>query len=115
MALNEKKFTKVVIKDAEGNKYTLEFNARIVKRMQQNGFKIDSDFPNVMIEGLLNGAFQYHHKNIAPEKVMEIWKYQNKKDELLGILIKLYMLPLEDLMADPEEENENADPTWETA
>ena len=114
MAATEKDFTKVIIKDDEGVKYTLEFNARVVKRMQRNGFKIDSDFPNVMIEELLTGAFQMHHKGVLPEKIRKIWASQSKKDELLGILIKLYMKPLEDLMAEPEAEDEGADPTWET-
>ena len=115
MAATEKDFTKVIIKDKEGTKYTLEFNARVVKRMQRNGFKIDTDFPNVMIEELLTGAFQMHHKGMTQEQVMNVWNQQTKKDDLLGILIKLYMKPLEDLMAEPEAEDENADPTWETA
>ena len=115
MAATGKDFSKVIIKDEEGRKYTLEFNARVVKRMQRNGFKIDSDFPNVMIEELLTGAFQMNHKGMTVEDIMKVWKAQSKKDELLGVLIKLYMKPLEDLMADPEEESENADPTWETA
>ena len=114
MAAKENNFTKVIIKDEQGNKYTLEFNARVVKRMQRNGFKVDSDYPNVMIEELLTGAFQMHHKGMMPEKIMEVWQAQSRKDELLGILIKLYMRPLEDLMAEPDEETENADPTWET-
>ena len=115
MAATEKDFTKVIIRDKEGTKYTLEFNARVVKRMQRNGFKIDTDFPNVMIEELLTGAFQMHHKGMTPEQIMKVWDQQTKKDDLLGILIKLYMKPLEDLMAEPEAEDENADPTWETA
>ena len=49
-----------------------------------------------------------------PEKVKEIWKQQSHKDELLGILTKLYMKPLEDLMAEPEGEEETETPTWET-
>lgn len=115
MAATEKDFTKVIIRDKEGTKYTLEFNARVVKRMQRNGFKIDTDFPNVMIEELLTGAFQMHHKGMTPESIMKVWDQQTKKDDLLGILIKLYMRPLEDLMAEPDAEDENADPTWETA
>ena len=113
-ATNEKDFTKVIIKDEDGTRYTLEFNARVVKRMQRNGFKIDSDLPNLMIEELVTGAFQMHHKGVTPENIMKIWSHQSKKEDLLGILIKLYMKPLEDLMADPGAENENADPTWET-
>ena len=112
-ATNEKEFTKVIIKDAEGNKYTLEFNSRVVKRMERNGFKIDTDYPNTMIDELFAGAFQMHHKGMMQEKTQKIWAQQTKKDELLGILIKLYMKPLEDLMNEPEGD-ENADPTWET-
>ena len=114
MAATEKEFSKVIISDKEGNKYTLEFNARVVKNMERRGFKIDTDYPHTMIDDLFLGAFQMHHKGMMPEKVKEIWKQQTRKDDLLGILTKLYMKPLEDLMAEPEGEDENADPTWET-
>ena len=114
MAATEKDFSKVIISDKEGNKYTLEFNARVVKNMERRGFKIDTDYPHTMIDDLFLGAFQMHHKGVMPEKVKEIWKQQTHKDDLLGILTKLYMKPLEDLMAEPEGDDENADPTWET-
>lgn len=115
MAANEQKdFSKVIISDKEGTKYTLEFNARVIKNMERRGFKIDTEYPYTMIDDLFLGAFQMHHKNIMPERVKEIWKQQNKKDELLGILTKLYMKPLEELMAEPEGEEENENPTWET-
>ena len=117
MAANEKDFSKVVISDKSGRKYTLEFNARVVKSMERRGFKIDTDYPHSMIEELFQGAFQMHAKengNPMPDKIKQIWKEQTRKDELLGILTKLYMKPLEDLMAEPEGEDENADPTWET-
>ena len=117
MAANEKEFTKVIIKDENGKKYTLEFSAREVKRMQRNGFKVDPDRPNIMVEELVIGAFQMHAKengNPNNSRIMEIWQQQNKKQDLLGILIQLYSQPLEALMAEPDEE-ENAVPTWETA
>ena len=115
MAANtEKDFTKVVIKDNEGNEYTLEFNARVVKNMERRGFKIDTDYPRTMIEDLFVGAFQMHHKGMLPEKIMAIWKDQTHKDDLLGILTKLYMRPLEDLMAEPESEDGDDTPTWKT-
>lgn len=113
-ATNEKEFSKVIIGDKEGNKYTLEFNARVIKSMERKGFKIDTDYPYSMIDDLFLGAFQMHHRNIMPERVKEIWKFQSRKDDLLGILTKLYMKPLEELMAEPEEDNENENPTWET-
>ena len=114
MAANEKEFSKIIIGDKEGNKYTLEFNARVVKNMERRGFKIDSDYPNSMIDDLFLGAFQMHHRNIMPEKVREIWKQQTRKEDLLGLLTKLYMKPLEDLMADPEGGEDSETPTWET-
>ena len=113
-AKNDENFTKVIVKDKQENKYTLEFNSRVVKRMERNGFKIDTDYPNTMIDELFTGAFQMHNKGVTQEKAREIWNAQSKKDELLGILIKLYMKPLEDLMGEDQAEDENADPTWET-
>lgn len=114
MAANEKEFSKVIIKDEKGNTYTLEFNSRVVKNMERRGFKIDTDYPHSMIDDLFLGAFQMHHKGVMPERVKEIWKHQKHKDDLLGILTKLYMKPLEDLMAEPEGEEEDETPTWET-
>ena len=113
-ATTEKDFTKVIISDKTGEKYTLEFNARVVKNMERRGFQLNTEYPHTMIEDLFLGAFQMHHRGMTPDRAKEIWKQQTKKDELLGILTKLYMKPLEDLMAEPDGEDENADPTWET-
>ena len=114
MAATEKDFTKVVISDKEGTKYTLEFNARVIKNMERRGFQLNTDYPYTMIDDLFLGAFQMHHKGITPEKAKAIWAQQTKKDDLLGVLTKLYMKPLEELMAEPEAEGENETPTWET-
>lgn len=116
MAANEKKdnFSKLVIRDKEGNKYELEYNSRVVKNMERHGFKIDTDYPLTMIDDLFLGAFQMHHKGISPDRAKEIWKYQKRKDELLGILTKLYMKPLEDMMAEDSAEENDDNPTWET-
>ena len=113
-ATKEKEFNYLTLKDKEGNSYKLEFNARVVKAMERRGFKIDTDYPLTMIDDLFLGAFQMHHKNINPDRAKEIWKYQNRKEELITVLIKLYMKPLEDVMAENTEEAENEDPTWET-
>lgn len=115
MAANENEFTKIVIRDEKDNKYTLEFNARVVKNMERAGFKIDTDYPYTMIEKLFTGAFQMHHKGMMPERIMEIWKYQKKKDDLLGMLTKLYLKPVEDLMDEDKAGEEDENPTWETA
>ena len=113
-AITEKDFSRITIRDGEGNKYTLEFNARVVKSMERNGFKIDTDYPYTMVEKLFTGAFQMHHKGMMPERIMEIWNYQTKKEDLLGALVKLYLKPVEDLMNDGGAGSENEDPTWET-
>lgn len=116
MAAKKDDFTKVIIKDEEGRSYTLEFNARVVKNMERNGFKIDTDYPYSMIEKLFVGAFQMHHRGMQTDKIMQVWKYQKGKDELLGILTKLYMKPIEELMDDEKgEDGETVEnPTWET-
>ena len=114
-ATTEKDFTKVIISDKEGKKYTLEFNARVIKNMERRGFQLNTDYPHTMIEDLFLGAFQMHHKYITPDRAKEIWAAQTKKDELLAALVKIYMLPFEDLMKDPDGKDEAADPTWETA
>ena len=114
MAANEKEFSKLIIKDEKGTSYTLEFNSRVVKNMERRGFKIDTDYPLTMIDDLFLGAFQMHHKNISPERVKEIWKFQNRKDDLLPVLIKLYMKPLEEMMEENNSGDENETPTWET-
>ena len=114
MAATEGNFTKIIISDKEGNRYTLEFNARVVKSMERRGFKIDTDYPYSMIDDLFLGAFQMHHKGMTPDKAKKIWADQTKKDDLLGALTKLYMKPLEELMADPDGTDENETPTWET-
>ena len=114
-ATTEKDFSKIILKDENGTSYTLEFNARVVKNMERRGFKIDTDYPLTMIDDLFLGAFQMHHKGMMPDKAKAIWKFQKGKDELLGILIKLYMKPLEDLMEENKsEEDTNEHPTWET-
>ena len=114
MAAKENDFSRINLRDKEGNTYTLEFNARVVKSMERKGFKIDTDYPLTMVDDLFLGAFQMHHRGITPERVKDIWKQQNKKDDLLGVLVKLYLKPVEDLMSDGDAADENADPTWET-
>lgn len=113
-ATKEKDFSKLIIKDKDDNRYELEFNARVVKNMERRGFKIDTDFPVTMIDDLFLGAFQMHHKGVTPDRAKEIWKFQKGKDELLGILTKLYMKPLEDMMAEDTAEEDDGNPTWET-
>ena len=111
-ASEEKDFSSIIVRDKAGNRYTLEFSRKVVESMERRGFKLDMDYPNSNIRELFRGAFQKNHRGISPERVDKIWEEQKGKDELLGALVKLYMKPLETLMAEPEDEDEN--PTWET-
>ena len=109
----EKKFTFVKVKDEYGNVYKLQFNSRVVKAMERKGFQVNMDFPNTMIEDLWAGAFQMNHPRLTADRVKEIWKFQSNKQELLGILVALYVQPLEELLQEPEKKDD-AVPTWET-
>ena len=95
----------------KGSDYTLEFNRKVVKRMEENGFVVDPNKPATMVTELFRGAFQMHHRRIDPALVEEIWDAQKKKEDLLTILIQMYYEPISALMEeDADEEEEN--PTW---
>ena len=113
MAAENKEFTKVVV-PYNGQKFTLEFNSRVVKNMERRGFQLNMDFPMTCADDLWLGALQMHHKGIMPERAKEIWDAQTRKDDLLAALVTLYSKPFKDMMSDPEGADENADPTWET-
>lgn len=101
----------IILKDNNGTEYNLEFNRKTVAAMENNGFVLNLDAPNTMIDQLFYGAFQMHHKRIEREFVRKIWDQQRNKEGLLTALVKLYQKPLEDLMAEPEgDADEN--PTW---
>jgi hypothetical protein len=113
----EKEFSQVILKDEEGNRYTLEFSRRVVDAMERNGFELEPGKPVAMVTDLVQGAFRMHakeHGRLTPDRIMEIWAHQRKKDELLTALTKLYMKPVNDLMAEPEGAADEG-PTWETA
>ena len=113
MAAEKKEFTKVVV-PYDGQKFTLEFNSRVVKSMERRGFQLNMDFPMTCADDLWLGALQMHHKGITPERAKAIWDAQTRKDDLLAALVTLYSKPFKDMMSDPEGMDENADPTWET-
>lgn len=101
----------IILKDDKGNEYSLEFNRKTVATMESNGFVLDLDKPNTIIDSLFYGAFQAHHRRIDREAVRKIWAAQTNKEGLLTALVKAYQKPLEELMAEPEDaDTEN--PTW---
>lgn len=111
----EKDFTFVNIRDKDGTVYKLQFNRRISEAMERDGFRFDMDnAPQTSIRDLFRGAFRMHHKGIMPERVDAIWDCQRGKDKLIAMLYRLYLKPLEELMAEPESNGEDENPTWET-
>ena len=100
----------IILTDSNDKEYKLEFNRKTVANMESNGFVLNLDAPNTMIDALFYGAFQMYHKRIDHEEVRKIWKEQRGKEKLLTALVKEYQKPLEDLMAEPEGDEEN--PTW---
>lgn len=100
----------IILTDSNDKEYKLEFNRKTVANMESNGFVLNLDAPNTMIDALFYGAFQMYHKRIDREEVRKIWKEQRGKEKLLTALVKEYQKPLEDLMAEPEGDEEN--PTW---
>lgn len=113
MATKENEGTKIILRDAEGKEYTLEYNRRSVERMEKSGFKMDADYPATMIKQLFQGAFLVNHKGMTPDRIQEIWDAQTSKTELLTELTRLYMKPVNDLMDDPEGKTDET-PTWKS-
>ena len=101
----------IVIHDDKGNEYSLEFNRKTVAAMENNGFRLNFDTPNVMVDSLFYGALQMHHKRLDREQARKIWAVQSGKEGLLTALVKAYQKPLEDLMAEPEDADPE-NPTW---
>lgn len=93
-----------------GKDYTLEFNRKTVRRMEESGFVIDTNKPATMVTDLFRGAFQMHHRHMTPDQIDEIWDAQRKKEDLLTALVQMYAEPITALLDDDGGEDEN--PTW---
>lgn len=102
---------KQIVIPYKGVEYTLEFNRKVVRRMEESGFVIDTNKPATMITDLFKGAFQMHHKRVTPELIEEIWDAQKKKDELLTALVSMYTESIASLM-DEAEAGDDENPTW---
>ena len=106
---------KTITFNYDGTEYTLEFTRDSVAQMQKSGFKtsdIDNEYMIVLPE-LFAGAFLAHHPHIRRTLVDEIFSHFTNKVELVGKLAEMYNDPLEQLMAEPDEDDEK-NVTWET-
>lgn len=108
----EQEINYIDIHDNEGHTYRLQFNRRISEAMEREGFVFDMDNkPQTTIKTLFRGAFRMHHKGMMPERIDKIWDCQRGKNKLIAYLYSMYMKPLADLLAEPDE-NEEENPTW---
>lgn len=104
---------KKIVINYEGSDYTLEFNRSTVRRMEESGFVVNTDKPATMILDLFFGAFQMHHRRIDRKLTEKIWDAQHQKEELLAILVSMYMEPISSLMEEEDSgEDEDKNPTW---
>lgn len=103
----------IILKDAAGNKYTLEFNRDTVEYMQRRGFVLDTDKLYTVAKDLIAGAFRMHHKKLDWDHIEPVWMAQNKRDELLKVLAEMFMEPTITLMGTDEAEDKDENPTWE--
>ena len=103
---------RIILKDASGNPYTLEFNRETVERMQRGGFVLDTDRLFMSAKDLIAGAFRMHHRKLDWEHIEPVWMCQNRRDELLKTLAEMYMEPTLTLMGTENTEADSLDPTW---
>lgn len=99
----------LVLTDANGNEYTLQFNRKVVLQMQRSGFTLDFDRLYMCARDLITGAFRMHHPWLKWDEIEAIWMHQgNSRSALLGHLANMFSAPALDLMGDTtEDEPEN--------
>ena len=105
---------KPVVLNYKGIDYTLDFNRKTVRRMEENGFDV-TRVGSMPISGVLTlfyGAFQMHHRFVRQELAEEIWDAQKGKQKLLSALIALYTENINTLMDDEDDPDDDANPTW---
>lgn len=89
----------------KGKPYTLEFNARTVKEVQNSGFKKEeiSDKSLIMLPLLWHGAFLMHHRFEKPEVIEDIFLLMGDKMSLYEKLVQMYEEPIEALIDEPDD------------
>ena len=103
----------MIVTDASGKKYTLEFTRKTVSLMERQGFTLDDmgKKPMTTWPALFAGAFRANHPTVSNDKIEKIYDTLHNKTDLIGKLMEMYNEPLEALMADPEEAAEG-NGTW---
>lgn len=96
---------KTIRLEYDGTTYTLEFTRRSVRRMEEQGFRVQdvTDRPMSTLPALFQGAFLAHHPFIKPAVVDAIFDRIQHKEDFLMKLAEMYTEPLTALMGEPEE------------
>ena len=94
----------------DSNKYTLEFDRKSVRVMENAGFNIkeyDAKPVNTCYE-LFAGAFRKHHRTIKSDKIDEIYNILADKENLHAKLIDMYCETVRSILGNAEtDENED--------
>lgn len=93
----------------EGKEYALGFSKNTIRQMEAQGF-VASDIkskPLSVLEDLFTGAFLLHHKFVKPEVIAAIYERMPDKKKMVEALGEMYSEHIENLMAEPENPEEN--------
>lgn len=99
----------------KGESYTLEYNRMAIKLLESSGFKLEEflDKPMSNIELAFAGAFLKNHKKVNQTVIDEIYDKTKDKKGLIGCLQKMITECYDSLLAEPDEEGEEGNATWE--
>lgn len=92
------------------NKYTLEFDRKSVRAMENAGFNITelATKPVNTYYELFVGAFRKHHRTIKSDKIDEIYDVLDDKENLHAKLIDMYCETVRSILGNAEtDENED--------
>ncbi|MGN0620557.1 MAG: DUF5055 domain-containing protein [Porcipelethomonas sp.] len=100
---------KTITFEFEGRKYTLGFNRKTVRQMENEGFNLEDvkNKPLVNITMLFAGAFRLHHKYVKPEQIDKMQGLFRDKAKLNEALMEMYSETVTSVMASEEEEDES--------
>lgn len=93
----------------KGKDYTLGFTRNTVRQLEATGF-VARDIeakPALILPDLFAGAFLAHHKYVKRDVIDEIYRHLPDKDGLVKCLAEMYSEPIEALMSEPEDGEEN--------
>lgn len=99
----------------EGKMYTLEFDRKRVRALEQRGFNINElDVkPITLLPMLFWGAFQKNHKGITRDTTDAILEKMKNRDSLFDKLAEMYVAPVNSLFDEPDESEGNV--SWDTS